>query len=144
MTKMLCDFDLETLVDFTVRIYSREEMHEKLQKEERECPCHWDRRHCDKFSDDSSVEWQAFLFHRDIREGQGRFGVYARGERACGMVQFWDSDWMLHPASEHFWSYLFRRAEKQCGSISNWKSSAPSVPKAGQERKRAKHTWKQR
>ena len=144
--KMLSDFDLETLVDFTVMIYSRQEIHEKIQKEQRSCPCLYDTRHSDRFRDDGSVAWQAFLFHRDLREGCGRFGGDARGERACGMVQFWDEDWMLHPASERFWPDLWRRAEKQCSSLdtAGWRH-APCAPKGqGQERKRAKHTWRQR
>jgi len=135
---MLYEFDLESLVDFTAKVYTRQEIHHKIQKEQRSCFCFDDARHRKRFGDDTAVTWQAFLFYRDIREGRGLLGVYARGERDCGMVQFWDEDWMLHPASDNFWSYLFRRAEKQCGSLSDWKNYPLSPKKTEQER--IKHT----
>jgi len=147
--KMLCDFDLESLVDLTVRVYSWQEMHAILATQ-RMCACHYDRRYSDRFSDDAAVTWQAFIFHRDIREGLGRFGVYARGERPCGMVQFWPDDWVASPLSEHFWPYLFARAAKQCDSLSQaeWRLVEQRMEqrnkKEGQERKRGKSTWRQR
>ncbi len=143
---MLDDFDMGSLIDHTVRLYSHDEMIAIVNKEERACFCFDDARHCARFADDPVVEWQAFVFLRDVRWGLGRFGVKARASRACGMVQFWGSDFITHPDSENFWPYLWRRAEKQCGSLdqSAWRMAPLKLKGEGQERKRHKHTWRQR
>jgi len=141
--------ELQALVTQGVYLHTHQEMLDKIQREERECFCFRDQRYCEKFSDDPSVSWEAFLFRRHVRDGLGHFGVYVRAERACGMVQFWGEDWIPSPQSGRFWPYLFRRAEKQCASLwwapgSEHAQQFEKIEKQQKDRQRGSSSWRRR
>ena len=115
-----------------------DEMHAKIQKEQRDCFCYTDDAHCSLFEKDGAVAWEVFFYR--LPGPEKRVGLYVRGERPCGMVQFWDETWVLDPVSEGFWPYLYRRAEKQCGSLDRYRPLVTEV----REKKATKQKERQR
>jgi hypothetical protein len=129
--KMISAADIAAIVTHATTVYTSQEIHEKIQKEERECACRRSRWHRDRYQHDGEVSWEAFLYRREMTGVFGPYGLYVRAERACGMVLYWGETWIPSPFSDKFWSTLYARVEDQCDSIRFAPdASAPSSPEA--------------
>ena len=124
-------------------IYTEEEVYLRREKEGRWCWCNDDWRYRERFSGDGAVAWEALVYARK-RFG---YGVCVRAERACGLVIFYDTDWIVDQHDpDLFWGNLYRRVEKACPSLYRYTPEVAKEPwdrKARGDRKRERN-WRRR
>src|SRR3990167_6489622 len=119
-------------------IYTEAEIQDRIRREDRGCECYADLSYCRRFEGDGEVDWCALVYcYKSMADSctGSQWGVYVRAERACGFVGFWDESWVTSPTSPRsFWSNLYRRVEKQCGSIDAYDYSPEMIARRREDR----------